>query len=189
MENTVGSLTKVQQSMIVGTLLGDGTLRKKSNTLLEINHSHKQKEYVLWFYSALENLVSTPPKLRKSGKNRMSYRFTTKSLEVLNSFHEVFYEKGCKRVPNELILDPLSLAIWFMDDGSKDRSSVYLNTQQFTLSDQQMLLEKLSEMNLFGSLNRDKKYFRIRLFKESLKRFQSIVDPHVIESMKYKLLL
>ena len=41
MENAVGSLTEEQKSIIIGTLLGDGTLRKKTNTLLEINHSYK----------------------------------------------------------------------------------------------------------------------------------------------------
>jgi hypothetical protein len=41
MENTVGSLTEEQRSILIGTLLGDGTLRRKINTLLEINHSSK----------------------------------------------------------------------------------------------------------------------------------------------------
>lgn len=45
--NTVGSLSQVQEEVLIGTLLGDGALRKakgKQNALLEINHSLKQKE-------------------------------------------------------------------------------------------------------------------------------------------------
>jgi len=186
----VGSLTRVQRSIIVGKLLGDGALRRKTNTLLEVNHSVHQSDYVIWVYEALKNLILTPPKLRKSGVDRMSMRFTTRSLAVLNDFYDEFYsKKGYKSVPASLTLDPLSLAIWFMDDGSKDRSSVYLNTQQFDLEDQHLLLAKLSELDIHGSLNKDKSYQRIRIYKSSLNRFDDIVRPHILESMKYKLLL
>jgi len=41
MVNTVGSLTEEQKSILVGCLLGDGTMRKKKNAHLEINHIFK----------------------------------------------------------------------------------------------------------------------------------------------------
>jgi hypothetical protein len=190
-DNTVGSLTRVQKSIITGKLLGDGSLRRRKNSLLEVNHSHEQKEYVLWLYEELKPYVLTPPKLRKSGKNRFSYRFTTRSIPELNVFYEDYYSsnKAYKTVPRDLKLNPLILAIWFMDDGSKDRDSVYFNTQQFDLDDQIFLLEKLSEIGLQGSLNKDKTYFRIRLYKRCFERFNTLVEPLVLESMKYKLLL
>ena len=59
--NTVGSLTERQKAIIVGCLLGDGTMRCKTNALLEINHSIKQREYVEWKYDQLKELVSTKP--------------------------------------------------------------------------------------------------------------------------------
>jgi hypothetical protein len=59
-DNTVGSLTETQRSVIVGTLLGDGAMRCKTNALLEINHSYAQREYVDWKYQVLANLVATP---------------------------------------------------------------------------------------------------------------------------------
>lgn len=74
----MGSLTEEQKSILIGSLLGDGTLRKKKNTLLEINHSSKQREYVFWLCSKFREYVSTPPKLRINGLGRTSYRFTTK---------------------------------------------------------------------------------------------------------------
>lgn len=39
MDNTEGSLTEEQKQIIVGSLLGDGAMRIKTNALLEINHS------------------------------------------------------------------------------------------------------------------------------------------------------
>jgi len=44
--NTVGSLSEVQHSVVVGTLLGDGSMRCKTHALLEINHSAHQRG---WF--------------------------------------------------------------------------------------------------------------------------------------------
>lgn len=186
----MGSLTKRQTSIVVGKLLGDGSLRKKTNTLLEINHSFKERDYVSWLYSELSAFVTTPPKLRMSGKNRFAFRFTTVSLEALNPLYEEFYsKKEYKSVPESLKLDPLILAIWLMDDGSKDRDSLYLNTQQFDLHDQQLLLKKLSDIKLIGFLNKDKKYFRIRLLKESSLRLIELIDPYILDSMRYKVLL
>ena len=46
MDNTVGSLTQYQKSLIIGTIFGDGYLRiipGRKNAFLEINHSFSQK--------------------------------------------------------------------------------------------------------------------------------------------------
>src|SRR5436309_3645555 len=63
--NTVGSLSEVQREIIVGSLLGDGAMRCKTNALLEINHSSHQRSY-----GHLADLVRTPPKARKSNGSR-----------------------------------------------------------------------------------------------------------------------
>lgn len=187
MENTVGSLTEEQKSLIIGKLLGDGSLRKKRNTLLEVNHSAKQKDYVLWFYKKFQTITPTPPKLRKSGTNRMSCRFTTRSMSCLNIYYDMFYHSGKKSISPELYLDALSLAVWFMDDGSKSRKSIYLNTQQFSDRDQLLLLQKLEELGVESTLNKDKSYFRIRVSNKGTLKLVELVKPFVIESMRYKL--
>ncbi len=83
MDNTVGSLTQLQKSVVIGTVLGDGYLRKikgRKNAFLEINHSLKQKDYVDWKYSILHNLSGGKPKERKCNEGRVAYRFYTKQL-------------------------------------------------------------------------------------------------------------
>lgn len=52
---------EVQHAIIVGSLLGDGAMRCKSNALLEINHCLAQRVYVDWKYLALAPFVATPP--------------------------------------------------------------------------------------------------------------------------------
>jgi len=187
----VGSLNQVQISVLVGSLLGDGTLRKalgKLNALFEVNHTVKQKDYVDWKYKQLKLFVLTSPKARKGNGSRIAYRFTTQSLPVFTQLYDRFYQNKRKIIPSDLQLDPLALAVWFMDDGSKSRSSFYLNTQQFFLEDQYKLLKLLKEQfNFMASLNKDKIYYRIRINTESSKRFKEIIQPFILSSMKYKL--
>lgn len=191
MGNTVGSLTKKQRSVIIGSLLGDGYMRRmpgRADAFLEINHSWKAKEYVDWKYSVLKNLVESPPKKRVSGENRFAYRFFTKQHRELTKLLGDFYVDGRKTIPKNLELNPIILAVWFMDDGSKSRKhDVYLNTQQFSMRDQKRLLYNLREIGLKARLNKDKKYYRIRFLKESIPALNDIIEEHITPSMRYKL--
>jgi len=187
----VGSLTQLQRSVIIGSLLGDGYLRtfpRRKDALLEINHSYKQKEYVDWKYSALRNVCKSAPKMRKGNGSRIAYRFYTKQLAELTELYKQFYRDGKKKVPENLKIDPIILSVWFMDDGSRCRDcDVYLNTQQFSIEDQKKLIRALYEMELESNLNKDKMYYRLRFFKSSLSKLRSLLKDTVIPSMRYKL--
>jgi len=99
MDNAVGSLTKTQKSIIIGSILGDGYLRVikgRNNAFLEINHSLKQKDYVDWKYDQLRNIVKSPPKLRKTNGERVAYRFFTKQHPEITKLLNIFYQNGKK---------------------------------------------------------------------------------------------
>jgi len=191
MDNTVGSLTQLQKSVIIGTILGDGYVRiipKRKNALLEINHSIKEKKYVEWKYSVLRNLVKSPPKLRKMNGDRVAYRFYTKQLPELTKLYRLFYRNNKKIIPPNLILNRIILAVWYMDDGSKcGNSNFYFNTQQYSLDDQKKLINKLEKIGLKAKLNKDKNYWRIRLVSKSIERFKQLVGDIIIPSMLYKI--
>lgn len=180
-------LTPVQRSVIVGTLLGDGAMRRKKNALLEINHCAAQKPYVDWKFSVLRDLVGTPPAVRRGNGRREAYRFTTLSLPELTPYHRAFYSGSHKIVPT-LNLTPLAIAVWFMDDGCKSRRAVYFNTQQFDLRSQHGLMSMLNEQyGIRGTLNRDKSYYRIRISTGSMPRLRDLILPHILPEMLYKL--
>ena len=188
MDNTVGSLTEEQKSILVGTLLGDGTMRIKKNAHLEINHAFSQKVLVDWIFSKFSSLVTTPPKWRKGNGKREAYRFATQKLPILTPFYNLFYKSGRKVIPTNLKLDALSLAVWFMDDGSKTYSSIYLNTQQFNLDEQIRIIDILkNQFGIEATLNKDKIYYRIRIRSQSIKRFIKLVEPFVLKEFRYKL--
>lgn len=79
-DNTVGSLTQLQRSLIVGSILGDGYVHQvpgRCDAFLEINHLIHAKSYVDWKFSLLENITRSRPKERKGNGNRRAYRFLT----------------------------------------------------------------------------------------------------------------
>jgi recombination protein RecA len=185
--NTVGSLSEVQHDVVIGTLLGDGSMRCKTNALLEINHSANQSSYVDWKYRRLADLVRTPPKVRSGNGGRTACRFVTRSLPALTPYYRLFYGVGKKRVPN-VELSPLALAVWFMDDGCRSRNAVYLNTQQFDLASQERLLSLLRDQwRIEATLNKDKIYHRIRVSVNGTVRLASVIEPYVLDEFRYKL--
>ena len=176
---------------MIGTLLGDGYMRivpRRSNAFLEVNHSASQKYYVDWKYSVLRSIVKSGPKLRDGNGNRIAYRFFTRCLSEITDLYRKFYKDGKKIIPSDLEINPFGLAVWFMDDGSRSGGSLYLNTQQFLIKDQ-IVLQKLllDRFDINSSLNKDKKYMRIRIRTKDAIKFCNIIRQYVPISMQYKL--
>jgi len=191
MDNTVGSLTQLQKSIIIGFLLGDGYLRilpGRKNAFLEINHSIEAKEYVDWKFQMLKNICVSGPKKRKGKGKRVAYRFFTRQHPELSELWKMFYQKGKKIIPSNLQLNPIILSVWFMDDGGRCGDfNFYLNTQKFRKEDQEKLIEKLKILGLEARLNRDKEYYRIRLLSSSIPKLKETIGGFLVPSMRYKL--
>lgn len=193
MDNTVGSLTIFERAIIIGSVLGDGYLRiipGRSDAFLEINHSIKAKDYVDFKFNSLKRISRSKPKERENNDGRIAYRFFTKQHSEITEIYQKFYDNNRKIIPKDLVLNPVILAIWYMDDGSKSRDrDIYLNSQQFSINDQKRLINALRKLKIKSRLNKDKKYYRIRILKESISSFMKIIEPHVISSMRYKLVM
>jgi len=191
MDNTVGSLTQLQKSLIIGSILGDGYMRimhGRKNAFLEVNHAYAAKEYVDWKYAVLQSIAGSPPKTRKGNGKRIAYRFYTRQHPEITELFQRFYRNGRKIIPDDITLDALALAVWYMDDGSQCRTSdVYLNTQQFTEQDQVRLIQLLSGMGIESRMNRDKTYWRLRIIKSSLPRFRQLIQKYIVPAMRYKI--
>jgi hypothetical protein len=75
------------------------------------------------------------PSYYKNSLGYESYTFSTKSLPIFSEF-SYFYFQGKKIVPSNIyeLLTPISLAIWFMDDGNTSLKSggLHISTESFT---------------------------------------------------------
>ncbi|MDP2656330.1 MAG: LAGLIDADG endonuclease [bacterium] len=186
-------LNATQREIVVGTVLGDGSLIEtfsKKNLRLQIEQCDAQKSYVFWKYEMLESLICTPPRYQEKKK---SWRVRTISHPDITEIGFHFYNGRKKVIPNdfELFLTPLALAVWFMDDGSRDqvRGTYILNTQCFTKAEVERI--RIALQIKFGlspiSIHKDKSGWRLYIQKPSSKRFETIVSPFILPVMEYKI--
>src|SRR3990167_5681331 len=120
-------MDKIQQAVIIGSILGDGFLQKtgKNHARLRLEHSLKQQDYLIWKCKILNNFFQKKPEILerfnlKFGKSYQYIRNQSYSGLEFGKLHQLFYVDGKKIIPNkisELLKDPMSLAVWFMDDG------------------------------------------------------------------------
>ena len=193
-------LTREEKNILVGSLLGDGCLRimqKCKVPAFSVSHSEVQKDYVFWKYEKLKRWVKNPPwreeRIYHKDKSRktFSWRFQTLSNEVFSDLYQTFYENGKKIIPEniEFLLkdSPLILAVWLMDDGNKNHQAVFLNTQSFSLSEQQKLCQVLHKIYGFdANINKHSKsngveLYRIRINTESTRKLKTVVKNYLLK--------
>ena len=86
--------------------------------------------------------------------------------------------------------NPLVLAVWIMDDGTKEGNQLRINTQSFSKSENELLIKILrAKLGIDAALNRDKGRFRLRVKGESMPKLKRLVKKYFIPSMLYKLSL
>jgi len=195
----MAKISEEQKAIITGTLLGDGYIHKDKygGCRLEIKHSESQKEYVFWLHQKLSTICPGLPKKRTDNNQ---WKFNTESNSDLINFRRLFYPNGLKVVPkniSEFLTNPLSLAIWYMDDGSldfrpKSHYAFSLKTNAFTLEECRLLSKVLD--NNFGIISsiqypicRSKRYPQIYIGKTGRDRFVKIIEPFILNCFRYKL--
>ena len=186
------NLNSTQEGVLIGTLLGDGSLISNAygkNYRLQIAHSTRQKEYVEWKHRVFSRWCLSKPKFQRWTD---SWKFRTVSHPVFTGWHSLFYRGTKKILPSEIggiLTNPLSLAVWFMDDGTNGpKGGLTINTQNFTKEENEALRGILKRnFHLETSLHRDKKYWRIYIFPHSRERFTGLVEQYIIPELKYKL--
>lgn len=181
-------MTSLQKELIFGSLLGDGYLaRTTRGYAFRVNHSISQKEYVDWKYAHLASLSNSRPRVYQR-----SYYFRTVTHPFMTDLHMMFYEGDRKRLPRETAawISPFAFAIWLMDDGARDKNQLRLNTQSFSLEENERLIDILeAKLGIMATINRDKDRYRLRVYATSMPRVRQLVAPFLIPSMQYKLSL
>jgi len=179
-------------------LLGDGHLERQKGALtarLKIEHSLSQAAYVAWKHDEWREWVSTPPRERQK-RNRLgtvstNIGFSTLSHVELERFRERFYRDRRKVVPEDLELTPLSMAVWFMDDGSRKSSQcrgLYLNTQSFTAAEVELLRWVINrDIGVETSVRKQPDGLQMYIPSPSVADFIAVIICNLLPSMMYKL--
>lgn len=192
-------LTKRQRQIIIGKLLGDGhieTQNKGRTYRLKIEHSVIQKEYVDWLFNEFKDWVRTKPQIKEQkikDRTYQKYWFNTLSHGAFRFYAHQFYQRNKKVVPKLIHrwLTPLSLAVWFMDDGSiksKYHKARIINTQGFNKREVQALIKTLKEsFGLECKLRKQKEGYQIMILSESADKFARLIRNFIHPSMNYKI--
>lgn len=114
------------KSIVLGSLLGDGSLKIQKgykNARLSIKHSEVQAKYFYWKVSKLHELAldKSVQFLRPTGfSSNSKLLFQSKSMEELTKLYNYTHVKNKLKVQRRWLnkLTPLSLMIWWLDDGS-----------------------------------------------------------------------
>ncbi|MBI3397441.1 hypothetical protein HY045_03115 [Candidatus Woesebacteria bacterium] len=189
--------------IIIGSILGDGSLSPVSTTQrtsrIDISQHNSKLPYLKWLYVKLSVGMRLSSVYPKRGYNL--HRFCSKSNKELGYFRELFYSKNGKKiiptVINSILRDPISLAVWYMDDGNLDKRTKYhfnatIATYCFSFIECQRLSDVLKEnFKVRSSVNktkmRGKTYPRLYIWSESMDRFISIIRPIIHPVFKYKI--
>ena len=209
-KNTEVSLTKEQKEIIYGGLMGDA--KKMSLSSVAFGHGENQKDYLLWKYKKLENVASpTSLKIDINLDKRTEFRFQTwKFYTYANTDIEKiimqFYNNGKKGITDEILsnLTPLSVAIWYMDDGHTDfghrqkirnnwnnKPLCYFCTESFTKEECEKIIEWFKNTYNINSYLYKKNCsngdcYQVRIKAESAYHFLDLITPYILPMFKYK---
>jgi hypothetical protein len=206
------SLSDDCKSIIYGTLLGDGCLQKTKgyqNARLSIRHSFVQVDYFHWKVDKLREIAS-PKSVQKQAPAGLSQQikllFQSRACPELSAIQSITHLNNRLRIQRRWCnhLTPLSLAIWWCDDGSiisNGRKGV-LCTDGFDETSVRLLANYLQTVwGIYvhvGAIKRDRKdghyskshYYRLWFGTEELKKWLRIIMPHLpVASMLYKVII
>src|SRR4029450_11870057 len=184
------ALSEDQLKLIIGSSLGDGSLRFASehNVKFRVGHGEQQREYCEWKH---EMLAPFAHEIAPTGNG---IGFDPIPMGQLTWLHNAIYAKvGGRTVSDELIeqLDERAVAAWYSDDGSfsgsyerwgHGKSVIYCSA--LSNEDKERLAVRLEELGMGRATVRDREL----LFSgERALQFQEKIAPYVHPSLDYKL--
>ena len=188
-------LTELQKSIIIGKVLGDGSIYRSRGLTRAFTFSHKtaHKEYLDFCIASLGNIMMGTTRKYVSGYGTDMLVTRSKQDYGLGQFLSDWVFNGKKGVNPSFKLDKYSLAFWYMDDGSLAHSELQVDRAHFAIcryDDEQavIILQKLKDFGFTSpKLYKQSGYNRIRLNRDDAELlFTSIADV-VPPVMQYKL--
>lgn len=189
------------KEIILGSLLGDGSLKIHKpyrNARFSFRHSVEQKPYFDWKKNQLKEISSQKccwlqKADQKSYSSKPKLRYQSLASEPLSELYELTHKRGKLKVRRKWLnmLTPLSLTVWWMDDGSlisNGRKGVICTDgfDEEAVKTLAQYLDKVWHVKVHVAPvkkprdGKREKYFRLWLRStEELKKFLRIILPHI----------
>ena len=189
------------KAILVGLILGDGYLTNPSGksvrSMLDLKYNEKSLEYLQWIHKELKELNPSDIK-KKKGINQ--YRFYTKTRNDIGQLRNIFYPGGVKRIPKDIVKylkNPLTLAVWYQDDGKLDFRNKYHSNSLFATycfphNECELLANALRinfdlDVRVCKCQMRGKMYYCLYVTSKSMNKFMRIIEPYIQRCFHYKL--
>lgn len=197
-------LTPQQKEVAVGTFLGDASLQTQSGGKtwrIKWQMSMKHADYANQICKEFGDrwIPSKPHAISRSNSEILGFQTVT-SVNLTGLAHLFIEERGGRFVKVYkpcLIKDHLTargLAYWFMDDGGKadytsnEGKGITLNTHAFEEQGVITICQELTEKSQLEARPRRNKGCHVVLISgRSFERFEELVTPYLVKSMRAKM--
>jgi recombination protein RecA len=185
--------TAIQHQFIIGSALGDGSIRiGHTKGSLRYGQEYKQKEYLLFKHKLLNDLSN---KVYENQKTKNVF-FDTKRCHYFKSLAANFYSNGTRTVSDKILseITPISMAAWYMDDGSLDGShaktgagKVIIYNKLLSEDDKNKIIETVKNKFgiSFGLISNGNGFVAD---SENSRKFQELVAPYIVPNLSYKII-
>ncbi len=177
-------ITSRQEEILRGSLLGDAFLGPEGT--FDIQHSTKQFGYLLWLFKNLQ------PYFGEIRNTRTCKRIRSCSHAFGDDLRTEYYTGGRKTVTRDILnkLTPLSIAVWFMDDGLvlPSGKQAKLSTHDFTAKEQGIICQYFEEVWGIGcTVSTSSKYPQINFNSDGTEKLMGLIKHHIPVEMRYKI--
>ena len=204
------SMNKTQIQVMYGSVLGDGicafSTDKDINAYYEFCNSEKQKDY---FDKKVQLFIKMPNRLqtRISGYGSNMYSCRLNACKEATELHHLGYINKTRKITKEYldIMDTLGLTIWYLDDGSRNKSREELSccstnkysratfsAYRYSEDDVKVITSWMNERGYDSSFhmttrNGRKLGYIISLSSKGSQKFFADIARYIPESMSYKI--
>lgn len=184
-----------QRSILIGSLLGDANINKRGNChRVLFKHSEKQKSLLIWKRQEFDSITGMDINYFQQVVKGNIYgfcQFVTLTHPEFSDIYKKFYTaRRGKIIPvdiTRLVKDPLSLAVWIMDDGAKDNVGMTIQTHSFSKTEVERLIKTLKiNFKLLCTMRKNKGKFIIYFPKTEIPRLWKLVRAFILPEYKYK---
>ncbi len=195
-------LSPEQEEIIIGSLLGDGNIKKfnEQTAYFREEHGAEQSQYVSWLAEELGDIASNVVMENSRGNAIVE----TKHLLRIGDLHGLFYPQQKKIVPEFLVeqITPRMIALWYCGDGTmqtglsewkgkwyarRPRAGLYANAFGNQPESVDRINRIFARYDIAPKWRKCGEYQVLGFSAAESDKFFELISPFVPKSMEYKL--